>query len=155
MPGSGQASLESWGGEAKFVVVLETASVNASEVGKSMLTLMSLSSSGWVKRGVLFVQQARSANSASVLEKLLYPFARSGLRKSLASWSLGMYPSLTGQRSVFLIGKGMELVSTTCRKNMRAACAGAALHAVFKLIVCKFPPKTYRLSVKYPAIGQQ
>lgn len=40
MPGSGQASPESWGGEAKFVVVLETASVNASEVSKSMLTLM-------------------------------------------------------------------------------------------------------------------
>jgi len=34
VPGSGKASPESWSGEAKFAVVLETAIMNASEVGE-------------------------------------------------------------------------------------------------------------------------
>lgn len=34
VPGSGKASPESWSGEAKFAVVLETAGMNASEVGE-------------------------------------------------------------------------------------------------------------------------
>ena len=34
VPGSGKASPESWGGEAKFAVVLETAGMNASELGE-------------------------------------------------------------------------------------------------------------------------
>ncbi|WP_287602303.1 hypothetical protein [Thiothrix sp.] len=34
MPGSGKASPESWSGEAKFAVVLETTGMNASEVGE-------------------------------------------------------------------------------------------------------------------------
>jgi len=34
VPGSGKANPESWGGEAKFAVVLETAGMNASELGE-------------------------------------------------------------------------------------------------------------------------